>query len=314
MPTFLQRHVLTLLALAGAAGAQDLAGDWTLHRLLIDGEEWQVVAEGIGFADGACTDAEGNFYFSDLRGNAIYKVTAAGEKTKLLDEAASGLKFAPDGRLYACHGGRKRVFAIDLANKAVEVLAENVEPNDLVVTHRGHVYFTETAKKQVVFLDPKTKQPRVVDTGINGPNGITLSPDQGTLAVSDYKGASVWMFRIEADGSLGAKTPSMTMQAQIDLQGEFKFNAPPPYRRESGGDGMTTDSVGRYFVATTLGVQVFDATGRMCGVLPRPGAQSPTSCVLSGPERCYLFITSRDRIFRRKVQATGNVFYQPPAK
>ena len=75
----------------------------TLHRLLIAGEDWQPVAQALAFADGPTTDAEGNFYFSDMRGDAagIYRVTDDGKKTKLSDEGVSGLKFAPDGRLIA---------------------------------------------------------------------------------------------------------------------------------------------------------------------------------------------------------------------
>ena len=54
----------------------DLGGDMTLHRLLIEGEGWQLVAEGLGFADGPLSDAEGNFYFSDM------KATAASSKSR----------------------------------------------------------------------------------------------------------------------------------------------------------------------------------------------------------------------------------------
>lgn len=104
-------------------------------------------------------------------------------------------------------GGKKRLIAIDVATKAIDVIAEDVQPNDLAVTHRGHVYFTETAKRQLVLVDVKTKMKRVVDTGLAGPNGITLSPDQGTLAASEYRGGNVWAFRIEADGSLTGRAP-----------------------------------------------------------------------------------------------------------
>ncbi|MDQ3621245.1 MAG: SMP-30/gluconolactonase/LRE family protein [Verrucomicrobiota bacterium] len=188
------------------------------------------------------------------------------------------------------------------------------EVDALVVSHRGHVYFTETGKQQVTLVDLQTKQKRAADTGITAPNGITLSPDQGTLAVSDYKGAHVWAFRVEADGSLAAKAPFMTMRLPIDPAGEFKLNKPPPYEKESGGDGMTSDTVGRYYVATTLGVQVFDPTGRECGLLPKPDPNKPlTSCALPGPDRGYLYITHGDKILRRKVQAVGNVFFQAPA-
>ena len=296
--------------------ASTLAGhaqDMPLQMLLIDGESWQPVAQDLGFADGPCTDAEGNFYFSDLKAPAIYRVALDGTKTKLIDELASGLKFGPDGRLYACQGAKKRLIAIKLDSKEIEEITTDVQPNDLAVTHRGHIYFTETGKHQITYVNAKTKEKRAADTGVTAPNGITLSPDQGTLAVSDYRGEFVWTFRINEDGSLAARAPYMTMRLPIDPKGEFKFNAPPPYLAASGGDGMTSDTLGRYYVATTLGVQVFDPTGRLCGVLPKPVQDKPlTSCGLAGPGRAFLYVTNGDRIFRRKVQATGNIFSQPP--
>src|SRR5262249_38749708 len=151
--------IFALTAALVSAHAQDLGGDLTLHRLLIDGENWALVAEGLGFADGPCTDADGNFYFSDLKANAIYKIALDGTKTKLLDEPGSGLKWGPDGRLYACQGSKKRLVAFDVSgnNPAPDVLAEDVQPNDLAVSARGQIFFTETGKKQVVFVDAKTK-------------------------------------------------------------------------------------------------------------------------------------------------------------
>lgn len=303
---------LLFIAAAATVSAQDLGGDLTLHRLLIDGEDWKPVAEGLTFADGPTTDAEGNFYFSDMRGDGagIYKVTPDGTKTKLSDEGVSGLKFAPDGRLIAAQGAKKRIIALDLTKSAaVEVMAEDVQPNDLVVSAKGHAYFTETGKKQVTLLDLKTKTVKAVDTGIAAPNGITLSPDQGTLAVSDSRGGNVWTFRVEADGSLGAKAPTMTMRRPVDPKGEFKFNEPPPLLAASGGDGMISDETGRFFVTSTLGVQVFDPTSRECGLLPKPQRDKPlTSCTLSGAGRAYLYVTNGDRIYRRKVQAVGSFF------
>ena len=70
---------------------------------------------------------------------------------------------------------------------------------------------------------------------------------------------------------------------------------------------MTSDTLGRYYVTSAVGLQVFDPTGRLCGVLTKPQPDKPlTSCVLSGPNREYLYVTNGDKIFRRKVQAVGN--------
>lgn len=105
----------------------------------------------------------------------------------------------------------------------------------------------------------------------------------------------------------------MTMRRPIDYKGEFKFNEGPPLKKEAGGDGMTSDETGRFFVATTLGVQIFDPTGRLCGVVPGPqGSAGITSCALAGPGRGFLYITAKDKIFRRKVQAVGVVYAQAP--
>jgi enterochelin esterase family protein len=285
----------------------DLAVDMTLHRLLIDGEGWQPVVEGLTFGDAACTDAAGNFYYSDVRGApGIFRLGVDGTKSKVGEEAASGLKFGPDGRLYGCLGAKRHIFALDVSSGAVETIARDVQPNDFVITERGHIYFTETGKKQVTFVDVKVKVVRVVDTGLAAPNGITVSPDQGTLAVSESQGQHVWTYRIKPDGALDAKGPYMTMRRPIDPKGEFRPSELPPYRPGAGGDGMTTDMQGRYYVTTALGVQVFDPTGRLCGVLDKPQLAKPlTSCVLAGPKRDLLYVTNGDRIFRRKVQATG---------
>jgi len=291
----------------------DLCGDMTLHRLLIEGEDWQLVAENLGFADGPLTDAEGNFYFSDMKAPGIFQISKNGTKTKLIDEPASGLKFGANGKLYACQGSKKRLIAIDLTNNKIEVVAEDVQPNDLAVTYDGDSYFTETGKKQVTLLKAKTGEKIAADVGIAAPNGITLSPDQGTLAVSEHQGEFVWTFRIEPDGALTAKTPYMTMRRPIDPAAEFKFNEAPPSKKAAQGDGMTSDTLGRYYVTSALGVQVFDPTGRLCGILPKPQADKPlTSCALSGEKREYLYVTNVDKIYRRKVQAMGNVYSQVP--
>ena len=203
-----------LLALAPQRG---MPQDMALSQILIDGEDWQPVVERLAFTDAACSDAEGNFYFSDLPNGIIHRVGLDGQDTAFIENGPkiSGLKFGPDGRLYACtQGPKKQIVAFALPSKEMAVLADDVQPNDLVVTHKGDIYVTETGKHQISLIDRNGKL-RAVDIGITAPNGLTLSPDQGTLAVSDYAGTNVWTFRIEADGGLSAKEPYMTMRAPL---------------------------------------------------------------------------------------------------
>jgi enterochelin esterase family protein len=282
----------------------DLGGDMTLLKLLLPGEGWQPVAEGLGFADAPCTDAEGNFYFSDMKAPAVYKQPATGgTPTKIADEAVSGLEFGPDGLLYGCQGAKSRVISLEPKSGAVKVVAENVTPNDLAVTSEGHVFITETKHGRVTRIDPKTGATTVAAEDLGKPNGIVLSGDGGTLAVSDAGGENVWTFRVAADGTLDAQMPTMTLRRPIDPAGDFKFGQPPPYQTASRGDGSAVDRLGRYYVTSAVGVQVFDPTGRLCGVLPKPiEAQPLTSAVLAGPNHEYLYVTNGTTVFRRKVK------------
>ena len=295
--------LLSLLALVTPLHAQNLAGDEALSKLLIDGEDWQVAAEGYGFTDGLCADAAGNLYFSDVaKGTNIFKISLDGKISAFLNDApkVSGMKFGPDGRLYCCQGGLKRMIAFEIPSGKITVLANNVQPNDLVVSRKGDIYFTDTGKKQVVLIDTKGNV-RAVDTGINAPNGITLSADQGSLAVSDYGGTNVWLFRIDGDGGLSAKAPYMTMRAPLSKP------------QSASGDGMTTDTMGRYYVTTAMGLQMFDWTGRMGGVMPKPQNKALVSVAFAGPNLEYLHVACGDKIYKRKTQAKGALFFLPAA-
>ncbi len=287
--------VLPLLAMTFCAHAQNLAGDMALSLVLIDGENWELVSEGYQFTDAPCADAEGNFYFTDVvKGTNIFKVGSDGHAVPFIGNApkVSGLKFGPDGRLYACQGGLKRLLAFDFPSGKQTVLAEEVEPNDLVVTRKGRIYFTETSKKQVTLVDTNGSK-RAVDIGISGPNGLTLSPDESTLIVSDFRGTNLWAFRIDADGSLSAKERYMTVRAPLEKPDV------------ASSDGMTTDSAGRYYVCTAVGLQMFDSTGRMGGVIAKPQNKFLSNVTFAGPQFNYLYVTCADKVYRRKTKASG---------
>src|SRR5437764_4304676 len=101
----------------------NFAGDEALSKILPNQGGWELVGEGYGFTDAACGDTEGNFYFSDLNKGVLYKVAPAGKPEIWFDKGIkiSGVKFGPDGRLYAATQGtvggpkdeKKKIIAID---------------------------------------------------------------------------------------------------------------------------------------------------------------------------------------------------------
>ena len=280
----------------------NLAGDEALSKVFADGGkpgDWELVGEGYGFTDGACGDAQGNFYFSDLPKSLVYRVAVGETKPVAWLEGGpkiSGLKFGPDGKLYAATQGQgtnnaKKIIVIDPATKAIETVATDVQPNDLIVSKAGWIYFTDTGAGQVVGVPISARnlpRPHPVAGAINKPNGIALSADQRMLAVSEYGGTNAWTFLVAADGSLRGGEKNMELRAPVG-------------KADSGGDGMTTDAAGRYWITSHLGIQMFDAGGRMGGIVSRPQDKGTVSCAFAGPDRSYLYVCNADKIYRRKT-------------
>lgn len=278
------------------------AQDTSLHEYLIDSEPWKEVVSGQAFTDGLCTDQEGNLLFTDVKsGKGIYKLDAASGQISLTHDnlpGISGLQFGQDGRLYATHNREQRVIAIGKDGQ-IDVLVTGVKCNDLVVTKKGFVYFTETPTKRIHLVTPD-KQHRIADEGhVTRPNGISVSPDEQTLAVSDHGGKHVWAWRIENDGSLTAGAPFMTMWLPLPKEGKEN-------KEEAFGDGMTTEEKGRWFVTTEVGIQVFDPAGRLAGIIAKPvPAGKIVSVEFAGKDHDILFVAAGDKIFSRKLKVKG---------
>ena len=168
--------------------------------------------------------------------------------------------------------------------------AENVKSNDLVVGQNG-VYFTDPANQQVHYLSQEGKL-CVVDTGIARPNGVVLSPDQSQLYVADSWGQFVYSFQVMPDGSLAFRQP-------------FFYLHMPHGSTRSGADGMTVDTDGRLYVTTRMGLQVCDQPGRVHLILSKPQSASLSNVVFGGSKMDTLFVTSADKVYRRKINATG---------
>ena len=69
---------------------------------------------------------------------------------------------------------------------------------------------------------------------------------------------------------------------------------------------MAADKIGRFYVTSDLGVQIFDPTGRPCGVLPKVDKDQPlTTCILGGPDHNALYIAHGTKIYRRNLTVEG---------
>ena len=283
------------------AAAHLPAQDMPLAQLLIADEGWELVGERYTFTEAPAVDGQGTVYFADVPDSKIYKIDATGKPVVWIEnsERTSGLMFGPNELLYGCQSGARRIVAYDTAGHA-QVIADDVDCNDLVVNRVGGIYFTDPKNHQVWHIDPRG-QTRLVDTGIERPNGIILWADQQTLVVADTAGPHLWAFRVEPDGSLAYKQPFYTCRL---VRGETA----------SGADGLAADTQGRIYAATSAGLSVFDTQGRLSGVIAKPQDRTLSNVVLGGPKFDTLYVTSTDKVFRRKTTASGLRYFEPAAR
>ena len=280
----------------------NLGGDEALSKVLPNAGTWELVGENYGFTDAACGDANGNFYFSDLPNAVVWRVPVDGPPEKWLETGPkiSGLKIGPDGKFYAVtqpsDKDKPKVISIDPQTKAIIEIANDVKPNDLAVSKAGWIYFTDTGAGEVQMVPITAKgfgRPRPAAGGIKAPNGIALSPENDFLAVSEYRGTNVWHYYVRDDGTVMGGERYMTLRTPVG-------------KTDSGGDGMTTDAEGRYYVTSHEGIQMFDRTGRMGGVIAAPNSNGCVSVAFAGPKREWLYVCNAKQVWRRKTLTHGN--------
>lgn len=280
---------LVLVMSAVRAGAQDMP----ITQVLIPGEGWELLAQGYKFTEGPAVDKAGNVFFTDIPESKIYKLDAAGQVTLFVADSAktNGLMFGPDDLLYGCRNGDKQIVAYK-ADGSFDVVASDVTSNDIVVSSKGDIYFTDPANRQVWFISADRKTKKIVADGFR-PNGIILWPSQSTVVVTDSEQPHLWTYRVEANGDL-----AFPDKYYLPLQMASGKDRP-------GSDGMTVDNEGRLYVTTNVGIQMFDPTGRLGGTILKPQNGALSNVVFGGPKFDYLYATCSDKVFRRKVKPIG---------
>lgn len=260
------------------------------------------------FTEGPTSDGHGNLYFSDIPGNRIYKVAAAGTLSIFLEPSnhTNGLMHNR-GRLLACEMDG-RLVAIDLATKQIKPLASQYNgqrfnaPNDLVVDRAGGVYFTDPHFRApmplpqgvvaVYYASADGQVTRLIDD-LKAPNGVILSPDEKTLYVIPSMQKQMMAYPVVSPGKLG------TGKIFCELQ-------QPDDKGNGGGDGLSIDTRGNLYITSSLGIQVYDPKGKLLGILKFP--EQPANCTFGGPGNHTLFVTARTSLYAVEMEAEGHVF------
>jgi enterochelin esterase family protein len=159
----------------------------------------------------------------------------------------------------------------------------------------GNLYMADTAQHMLRIGRTEGVSP-VLDefkpAGMRKPTCVLLWADESQLIVGDTEDRYLWAFRVERDGKLGPGDRYYSVRVKKGEKG-------------SGVSAMTLDSAGRVYACTPLGVQIFDPTGRLCGVLLNPSEEACTGIGFGGEKKDTLYVKAGAKVYARQLKATG---------
>jgi gluconolactonase len=303
--------------------------DPRLDKLIAPGAVLEKLVDGHDWTEGPVWVKEGGYLlFSDIPRNSIYKLTPDGHEslflkpsgytgsaTNLQEPGSNGLLVDPQGRLVLMEHGDRRVSRLEKDGKTKSTLADHWDgkrlnsPNDGVFKSNGDLYFTDPPYGRMIKGRGATSFPgveldfcgvyRLTKDGklslltkeMSKPNGITFSPDEKTLYVSNSDPLhAVWMaFPVNADGTLG--------------KGKVFFDATKSVGRLKGlPDGMKTDKDGNLFAAGPGGILVFTPAGEHLGTIATGVATANCNWAEDGT---VLYVAADKAVCRIKTQTRG---------
>ena len=266
----------------------------------------ELLKTGFGGSEGPISAPDGSLLFTT--GNTITRLDPGGNFSTFLENTAgvTGLAYDSQGRLIAA---RTDPAAILMLLPTRQVLVDSIaqlpllRPNDLTIDKRGGIYFSDqprrpeqtqvpSRQKGILYIRPDGSVVQVA-TSVETPNGVVLSREERTLytaetrtiAATSTREFSVLAFDVQSDGT---------------LRNERILS-----RLGGRPDGIAVDGAGRIYVATGLGVEVLEPSGRHLGTIPITGGTGPQNLAFAGRDKKTLYVVGARAIWRIQMEAQG---------
>ena len=254
------------------------------------------------------------------RPRGLYLLTAPGTRVSLSDTLElSWVAPLADGSLAAVEPSSRRLLRLDGRGRVTAVLVDSTDstcvPLQAVADGRGGVFVAARPRTEgagsIWYRTPGGALRRAAgpDSAWTQPLSLALAPDGTRLYIAVAERAHVYTADIADDGTVSPSRPF----AELFL-GNARYGRADLGRLNPQVEAMTTDRDGRLYVATHLGVQVFDRQGQLLGVVTVPGQgvdyqrSRPLSCVFGGPGLTTLYITCGERVWALPTRTGGVVF------
>lgn len=295
-------------------------------------KDWKIekLAEGFGWAEGPIWVKKGGYLlFTDVPGNKMWKWSQTGGLEKFLDPSgatnpdpavwreagANGLAINDGKSLVYADTGNRMIQTLNLRTKSRIPVATAFEgrkfasPNDVIRMKNGVLFFTDppygfrkfddAPEKEIafngVYRRGKDGKVTVIEKELYRPNGVALSPDEGTLYVtqSEPTKAIIMAYSLDKRGNVTGK------KLFADVTDLVKEDAP------GLPDGLTVAADGTVFTSGPGGILVFSKEGKRLGRI-RDG--KPTANCKFGDDGKTLYLTSHDMVARIRLNISGQGF------
>jgi len=267
----------------------------------------EVIGESFAGTEGPVALPDGSLLFTENRAARVARIALDGSVSEFLTNSAgpNALALNAQGSVVATLTAQPGV-AVIYPSDRVAILVDQAEgkplnrPNDLVIDRAGGVYFTDPgglrkpgqpAVTAVYYLSSRNEL-RLLEDSVGLPNGIQLSPDEKTLYIADTTGEYVLAYDVTAAGVIGGRRNFAQLARRADATSTG-----------GGADGLAVDADGRLYVATSLGVQIFNATGAPLGVIELP--KRPQNLAFAGKNKSDLFVVGQGAVYRIHTRTHG---------
>ncbi len=219
---------------------------------------------GFSMPSGIAFDNSSNIWVSDRLHHKIKKFNQDGDSLFAFGSKGSepgeidrpiGIAFF-DNKIYIADSKNKRVSVFDTLGDFIEVIADSAGlqmPFGLAIDSSGCLFVSDFRGNQVIEFDPYSNQLYKIDSILDSPTGLALSPDANILYVSDTRNKRVLAFQVRGEPPAGGG-PQAYGDVYID---RLMFDVYPSLSAKQ----MNIRLQG--FVGRKISLKVYDVTGRL---------------------------------------------------
>ena len=277
------------------------------------------LATGLRFPEGPIALPSGDVLLVEIERGTLTRVAVDGTVSVVaeLGGGPNGAALGPDGACYVCNNGGfvwhersgrlfpgeepadysgGRIERVNLETGEASVLYDACDglplrgPNDLVFDGHGGFWFTDHGKHGarardrtgVFYARADGSYIEEVIHPLEGPNGVGLAPDGGTLYVAETLTGRCWAWELDGPGRL-------KRERRDRPDGGRLLPAPPGYLLY---DSLAVDGKGRVCVATLVqgGITIIDPEAWTAELRPFDDVLTTNIC-FGGPELRTAFVT-----------------------